>query len=87
MLSLARERVRLPQVPMVLDYQDDVDVLCIRLSEPLDLDSIAEDFEEGVIALYEGGKVAGFEILDITSQMDSKLEALSQQLRDEELVR
>ena len=87
LLSLARKRVKLPDVAMKFDYQDDVDTLCIRFSEPLDPGPIADDFEEGVIALYEGDRIVGVEIIDITSQMDSKLNALSRRLRDEEFVR
>jgi hypothetical protein len=87
LLSLARERVQLPDMPMALQYQDDVDILCIRFGEPVDPGSIVESFEEGVIALYEGNSIVGVEILDITNQMDSNLNVLSRRLRDQELVR
>src|SRR5438094_3748175 len=86
LLSLARKRVQLPNIPVELDYQDDVDTLCIRFGQPVNSDSIKDDPENGVIWLYEGEKLVGVEILDITDQMDAKLAALSQQLREEQLV-
>ena len=87
LLSLARARVRLPDVPMVLDYQDDADVLCLRFSELVQPGAIEENFEDGVIALYEDNLVAGVEILDITSHMNTNLDHLAQLARAEELVR
>ena len=86
LIELARKRVQLPNIPVELDYQDDVDTLCIRFGQPVNSDSIKDDPENGVIGLYEGEKVVGVEILDITDQMDAKLAALSQQLREEQLV-
>ena len=86
LIELARKRVQLPNIPVELDYQDDVDTLCIRFGQPVNSDSIRDDPENGVIGLYEGEKVVGVEILDITDQMDAKLAALSQQLREEQLV-
>src|SRR2546425_11085409 len=87
LIDLARKRVQLPNIPVELDYQDDVDTLCIRFGQPVDSDSIQDDPEDGVIGLYEGEKLVGVEILDITNQMDSKLTALSRQLHEEQLVR
>jgi len=87
LIELARKRVQLPNIPVELDYQDDVDTLCIRFGQPVNSDSIKDDPENGVIGLYEGEKVVGVEILDITDQMDAKLTALSQQLHQEQLVR
>jgi hypothetical protein len=86
LMDLARKRVPLPNIPMELDYQDDVDTLCIRFGQAVDADSIQDDLEDGVIGLYEGEKFVGVEILDITDQMDAKLTALSQQLHEEQLV-
>ena len=86
LMDLARERVQLPNVPVELDYQDDVDTLCIRFGQPVDSNSIKDDAENGVIGLYDGEKLVGVEILDITNQMDAKLTALSQQLHEEQLV-
>ena len=87
LMDLARKRVQLPNVPVELDYQDDVDTLCIRFGQPVNSDSIKDDPEDGVIGLYEDEKLVGVEILDITDQMDAKLTALSQQLHQEQLVR
>jgi len=87
LMDLARKRVQLPNVPVELDYQDDVDILCIRFGQPVNPDSIKDDPEDGVIGLYEDEKLVGVEILDITDQMDAKLTALSQQLHQEQLVR
>jgi len=86
LMDLARKRVPLPNIPVELDYQDDVDTLCIRFGQPVDSDSIQDDPEEGVLGLYEDEKLVGVEILDITGQMDAKLTALSQQLHEEQLV-
>ncbi len=86
LMDLARKRVPLPNIPVEIDYQDDVDTLCIRFGQPVDSDSIKDDAEAGVIGLYEGEKLVGVEILDITNQMDAKLTALSQQLHEEQLV-
>ena len=86
LIDLARKRVLLPNVPVELDYQDDVDTLCIRFGQPVDSDSIKDDPEAGVVGLYEGEKLVGVEILDITGQMDTKLTALSHQLHEEQLV-
>ena len=86
LIDLARKRVLLPNVPVELDYQDDVDTLCIRFGQPIDSDSIKDDPEDGVVGLYEGEKLVGVEILDITGQMDAKLTALSHQLHEEQLV-
>ena len=87
LMDLARKRVQLPNVPVELDYQDDVDILSIRFGQPVNSDSIKDDSEDGVIGLYEDEKLVGVEILDITDQMDAKLTALSQQLHQEQLVR
>ena len=87
LIELARKRVQLPNIPVELDYQDDVDTLCIRFAQPVDSDSIQDHPEDGVIGLSEGENLVGVEILDITGQMDAKLTALSQQLHQEQLVR
>ena len=87
LMDLARKRVQLPNVPMELDYQDDVDILGIRFGQPVNSDSIKDDPEDGVFGLYEDEKLVGVEILDITDQMDAKVTALSQRLHQEQLVR
>ena len=86
LMDLARKRVQLPNVPVELDYQDDVDTLCIRFDQLVNADFIKDDPEDGVIGLYDGDQLIGVEILDITDQMDAKLTALSQQIREEQLV-
>ena len=86
LLKLVAQRgVRLPDVPYVLDYQDDVDTLCITFDHDLDPGAIedSESFGNGVIGIYNGERVAGIEILNITGQMDSKLEALSSKYRNQ----
>ena len=70
LLALAAERVELPDVPMVLDYQDDVDTLCIRFQGPVSSTLIEDDDESGVIGIYQGRKLVGIEILDITGQLE-----------------
>ena len=70
LLALAAERVELPDVPMVLDYQDDVDTLCIRFQGPVSSTLIEDDEENGVIGIYQGRKLVGIEILDITGQLE-----------------
>ena len=86
LLKLVAQRgVRLPDVTYVLDYQDDVDTLCITFDHDLDPAAIedCESFGNGVIGIYNGERVAGIEILNITGQMDSKLEALSSKYRNQ----
>ncbi len=86
LMDLACKRVQLPEVPVELDYQDDIDTLCIRFGQPVDFISFQDRPEDGVVGLYEGEKLVGVEILDITDQMDAKLIALSQQLHEKQLV-
>ncbi len=71
-LARVRERIALPNVPMRLDYQDDVDTLCIRFEGNVSSSLVSEDdeLENGVIGIYEGRKLVGLEVLDITGQLD-----------------
>jgi hypothetical protein len=72
LLSLARDRVALPDVDMDLDYQDDVDTLIIRFKEPVS-DELLECLsdEKGVMPIYnpELTLLVGIEILDISGQL------------------
>jgi len=72
LIALAAERVELPDVPMRLDYQDDVDTLCIRFEGNVSSSLLSEtdESENGVIGIYEGKKLVGLEILDITGQLE-----------------
>lgn len=71
LLALAAERVNLPDVPMRLDYQDDVDTLCILFEAKVSPTLVGEDdeLENGVIGIYKGTRLVGLEILDITGQL------------------
>ncbi|MGA9994718.1 MAG: hypothetical protein WBP93_04845 [Pyrinomonadaceae bacterium] len=71
LLALASERVHLPDVPMLLDYQDDVDTLCIHFEGSVSPNLLDEDdeLEHGVIGIYDDEKLVGIEILDITGQL------------------
>ncbi len=70
-LARASERVVLPDVPMRFNYQSDVDTLCIRFEGNVSSLLVNEDdeLENGVIGIYEGRKLVGVEILDITGQL------------------
>ncbi len=70
LLALAAERVELPDAQMKLDYQDDVDTLCILFQSPVSSSLIEENDENGVIGIYQGQKLIGIEILDITGQLE-----------------
>ena len=72
MLARVSERIALPNVPMRFDYQDDVDTLCIRFEGDVSSSLVSEDdeLENGVIGIYEGRKLVGLEVLDITGQLD-----------------
>ncbi len=70
LLALAAERVDLPEVPMVLDYQDDVDTLCIHFEGNVSPTLVDDDFENGVIGIYKGKELVGIEILDISGQLE-----------------
>lgn len=69
---LAAERgVILPDVPMTLDYQPDVDLLSIRFARPVAPDAIADDDELGVIGIYNNGELVGVEIVDATGNLEN----------------
>ena len=71
LLRLAEGRgVVLPDVPMILDYQPDVDLLWIRFEQPVASDAITDDDELGVIGIYDRGKLIAVEILDITGNLE-----------------
>jgi hypothetical protein len=65
-IARAHERVKLPDVAMDYDYQDDVDMLSILFEEAVSPSRVATDDEKGVIGIYKGKKLIGVEILDIT---------------------
>lgn len=69
-LARVSGRIALPHVPMRFDYQDDVDMLCIRFEEDVSssLVSADDELENGVIGIYEGKKLVGLEILDISGR-------------------
>ena len=71
LVRLATERgVVLPDVPMSLDYQSDVDLLSIRFEQPVAPNAITDDDELGVIGIYDNGSLVGVEILDVTGNLE-----------------
>ncbi len=72
LLARVTERVSLPNVPMRFDYQDDVDTLHIRFEGNVSPSLVREDdeLENGIIGIYEGKKLVGLEILDISGQLE-----------------
>jgi hypothetical protein len=70
-LARVSERIALPRVPMRFDYQDDVDTLCIHFEGTVSPSLVSEEdeIENGVIGIYDGRKLVGLEILDITGQL------------------
>lgn len=78
LLALANERITLPRVPMTVDYQDDVDTLCIQFNDhvPASLVKADDEVAKGVVGIYDGTKLIGLEIFNITGQMDSRLAAI-----------
>jgi uncharacterized protein YuzE len=69
LLRAARRRVSLPPGELLLDYQDDVDTLYIRLKEKTQPTRTESDFDDGVVFDYEGEELVGIEIMDITGQL------------------
>jgi hypothetical protein len=66
LLALAAARVELPDTPLELDYQDDVDTLYISLKKnahPTHSEAQLDDSD------YENDKLVGIEILDISGQL------------------
>ncbi len=69
LLAAARERVKLPEGNLWLDYQADVDTLYIRLKEKTQPTHSESDFDDMIIFDYEGDELVGIEIMDITGQL------------------
>jgi uncharacterized protein YuzE len=69
LLRAARRRVSLPPGELWLDYQGDVDTLYIRLKEKTQPTRSESDFDNGLVFDYEGKKLVGIEIMDITGQL------------------
>ncbi len=69
LLGLARKRTNLPNVPIRVKYEDDVDLLCLRFGKEVDPSAVDLDDEQGVVGIYRGRKLIGVEILDITNRL------------------
>ena len=69
LLKAARERVKLPPGELLLDYQDDVDTLYIRLKEKTYPTHSESDIDDMVVFDYEDEELVGIEIMDITGQL------------------
>ncbi len=69
LLGLARKRTTLPNVPMRVKYEDDVDLLCLRFGKEVDPSAVDLNDERGVVGIYKGRKLIGVEILDITHRL------------------
>lgn len=71
-LARVSQRIELPHVPMRVDYQDDVDTLCIRFESSVSSSLLSEDNElgNGVIGIYKGSKLVGLEILNVSGQLE-----------------
>ena len=69
LLKAARERVKLPPGELLLDYQDDVDTLYIRLKEKTHPTHSESDIDDMVVFDYEDEELVGIEIMDITGQL------------------
>jgi len=54
-----------------VSYQDDVDTLVLRFAEGVSARQIPTDDEEGVIGIFDGKKIVGLEILDITGNLEN----------------
>ena len=69
LLALAATRVKLPDVPLELDYQDDVDTLYISLKKNARPTHSEANHDDSVIYDYENDTLVGIEILDISGQL------------------
>jgi len=69
LLALAATRVELPDAPMELDYQDDVDTLYISLKKNANPTHSETKLDDSVIYDYENDTLVGIEILDISGQL------------------
>jgi uncharacterized protein YuzE len=69
LLALAATRVKLPDAPLRLDYQDDVDTLYISLKKNANPTHSETQLDDLVIYDYENDTLVGIEILDISGQL------------------
>jgi uncharacterized protein YuzE len=69
LLALAATRVKLPDAPLRLDYQDDVDTLYISLKKNANPTHSETKLDDLVIYDYENDTLVGIEILDISGQL------------------
>jgi len=69
LLKAASERVSLPPGELLLDYQDDVDTLYIRLKEKTHPTHSESNIDDMVVFDYEDEELVGIEIMDITGQL------------------
>jgi uncharacterized protein YuzE len=69
LLALAATRVKLPDAPFRLDYQDDVDTLYISLKQNAHPTHSETEMDDSVIFDYENDTLVGIEILDISGQL------------------
>jgi uncharacterized protein YuzE len=69
LLALATTRVKLPNAPLELDYQDDVDTLYISLKKNAKPTHSETNMDDSVIYDYENDTLVGIEILDISGQL------------------
>ncbi len=67
LLEKARRRVALPDGELSLKYADDVDTLYIRLTENAHPNRSDDDAERGLVFDYEGKKLVGIEVLNISN--------------------
>lgn len=65
LLRLAAERVELPAGPLWVEYEDDVDLLVIKLREGARSTHSDSDLNGGIIYDYEGDELVAIEILDL----------------------
>jgi len=69
LLALAAARIDLPDAPLELDYQDDVDTLYISLKKNAHPTRSESNRDDSVIYDYENETLVGIEILDISGQL------------------
>ena len=69
LLALAATRVELPDAPLQLEYQDDVDTLYISLKKNARPTHSETKLDDSVIYDYENETLVGIEILDISGQL------------------
>lgn len=69
LLAFAATRIKLPDVPLELDYQDDVDTLYICLKKHARPTHSESQLDDSVIYDYENDTLVGIEILDISGQL------------------